>query len=283
MSVSYPPLLVSFAMIFVYVVYLINVIIPPILFSSGVIGETGSSLGNDASADTPYSLLPKWTQSDIITIALVFHVLFVLLVICFVRSVYTHPGKIPDLQIWKEAEFGITDKDNNKLVTILQDERMDISSHRDFVVRLPVVERKKKDNQYRFCTQCSIYKPDRAHHCSRCNQCILRMDHHCPWIANCVGFMNYKFFLLFLVYALTCSIFVLGTTFIRLIHAFRPVIDIEFFLSRDLMVILACSVCLFITIALGIFLSFHLYLTINAMSTIELREKKMFERLSTDF
>jgi len=52
------------------------------------------------------------------------------------------------------------------------------------------------------------------------------------------------------------------------------VIDIEFFIARDLMVILACSICLFITIALGIFLSFHLYLTINAMSTIELREKK---------
>jgi len=250
---------------------LFNIVIPPMVFFAG--GDS-LSLTNDASADTPLSLLPKWNQSDIITITVVFHVLFILLVTCFVRSMLTHPGRIPDIPVWKEAEFGISEKDNNKLIQILQDDRIDISSHRDFVVRLPVVERKKKDNGLRFCTSCSIYKPDRAHHCSRCNQCILRMDHHCPWIANCVGFMNYKYFLLFLVYALTSSVFVLSTSFVRLIHAFRPVIDVAFFVSHDLMVILASLICVFMTIALGIFLTFHLYLTVNAMSTIELREKK---------
>lgn len=36
-------------------------------------------------------------------------------------------------------------------------------------------------------------------------QCVLKMDHFCPWVGNTVGFRNYKFFLLFLFYTvLTC-------------------------------------------------------------------------------
>ncbi|ORM39850.1 Palmitoyltransferase ZDHHC3 [Babesia sp. Xinjiang] len=45
------------------------------------------------------------------------------------------------------------------------------------------------------CPRCKSVRPRRAHHCSVCKRCILHMDHHCPWIGNCVGLFNQKFFI----------------------------------------------------------------------------------------
>uniref|UniRef100_A0A3P8WTE2 Palmitoyltransferase n=1 Tax=Cynoglossus semilaevis TaxID=244447 RepID=A0A3P8WTE2_CYNSE len=75
---------------------------------------------------------------------------------------------------------------------------------------LPIYTR-TNSGAIRFCDRCQLLKPDRCHHCSVCDKCILKMDHHCPWVNNCVGFSNYKYFMLFLAYSLLYCLFITAT------------------------------------------------------------------------
>lgn len=43
-------------------------------------------------------------------------------------------------------------------------------------------------------------KPERAHHCKVCKTCVLKYDHHCPWINQCVGLGNERYFILFMLW-----------------------------------------------------------------------------------
>jgi len=57
------------------------------------------------------------------------------------------------------------------------------------------------------CKRCKIIKPLKASHCSTCARCILKQDHHCPWVNNCVAIFNQKYFILFLFYTALCCVY----------------------------------------------------------------------------
>ncbi|CAK0795190.1 unnamed protein product [Prorocentrum cordatum] len=56
------------------------------------------------------------------------------------------------------------------------------------------------------CTVCRRCRTLRSYHCKECGRCVERLDHHCPWIDNCVGLGNQRLFYAFLV----CIVLALG-------------------------------------------------------------------------
>lgn len=54
-----------------------------------------------------------------------------------------------------------------------------------------------EQSKYSFCEFCQKKKHQRCSHCKVCKKCVLRRDHHCVWIGNCVGYNNNQYFVNF--------------------------------------------------------------------------------------
>ena len=61
--------------------------------------------------------------------------------------------------------------------------------------------------KYKICNSCNIIRPLRTTHCGSCDNCVLKFDHHCPWIGTCVGKRNYHYFFFFLIFLNLTQIF----------------------------------------------------------------------------
>ncbi|KAI0167430.1 hypothetical protein BJ166DRAFT_519924 [Pestalotiopsis sp. NC0098] len=57
-----------------------------------------------------------------------------------------------------------------------------------------------KFDESNFCVSCMIRTPLRSKHCKRCQRCVAKHDHHCPWINNCVGVNNHRHFFYYLIF-----------------------------------------------------------------------------------
>jgi len=143
-------------------------------------------------------------------------------------------------------------------------------------------------HEWAFCDYSHQPKPPRSHYDHVTKNLVLNMDHYCPWMFNCVGFLNYRYFYNFLVFVFISMIygvslsfkpflFIQGKLYHEQIRSFQedgftsaqhiyPYVPIP---EERSAVSFTLVLCASIGIAVTTLLLFHTYLLLTAQTTIE--------------
>lgn len=133
-----------------------------------------------------YSVTARFSSLPMLVITAVINLMIevVLLVIGM-----TDPGMVPKvLQRYEREELKGIPLDQDYRNGLMRDQQ-----------KMYVFALKSHSLRVKFCSSCYIFRPPRTSHCSDCNMCVERFDHHCPWIGTCVGKRNYKYFFSFVL------------------------------------------------------------------------------------
>lgn len=185
--------------------------------------------------------------------SIIFHAFIFLTLSSFMQAARRDPGRVPKTAAWTDFHNPPPDVTETKRNVGADDAEATTNGSASSAAEF---------SQRRWCRKEGAYKPDRAHYCRVMGRGVLRMDHHCPWLGNTIGWGNHKFFYLFLFYT-NCACGMLGVGILDLLFKFMlPPLD-TFLLSG------AGGLVAILSAILVPFFAFHTWLISRNMTTIE--------------
>ncbi|XP_010552900.1 PREDICTED: probable protein S-acyltransferase 3 [Tarenaya hassleriana] len=118
----------------------------------------------------------------------------------------------------------------------------------------------------KFCETCLLYRPPRASHCSICNNCVQRFDHHCPWVGQCIAVRNYPFFICFVSSSTLLCIYVFVFSWFNLLRQPGRLWQV---LAHDMISVILIVYTFVAVWFVGGLTVFHFYLISTNQTTLE--------------
>ncbi|KTW25882.1 hypothetical protein T552_03156 [Pneumocystis carinii B80] len=185
-----------------------------------------------------------------IVLLVIFSLLLFMVTLSFARIIFTSPGYVPRFK-----DLKISSSNDIELRNHITDQMRTFCLYDAYVC--------ENDGFPRWCAICEVYKPDRAHHCSEVQRCVLKLDHFCPWVGGVIGFTRYKFFVLFIFYVTLICVFIICSC--------APLIR-EYYIMNGYVPgpwIGILALASFFTLFLGPFTSIHVFYIFRNSTTIE--------------
>ncbi|XP_041665156.1 palmitoyltransferase ZDHHC18-B-like [Cheilinus undulatus] len=182
--------------------------------------------------------------------------LFVFVLITLLQTSFTDPGILPRATPDEAAEI---------------EKQIDITGNSSY--RPPPRTKEVLINQQvvklKYCFTCKMFRPPRTSHCSLCDNCVERFDHHCPWVGNCVGKRNYRFFYTFIVSLSFLTAFIFGCVTTHLALRAQGGKGLVFALQESPGSAVELVICFFSVWSILGLSGFHTYLVASNLTTNE--------------